>query len=229
MWTKKKKLLFVLYRITAKWLPISQRSSLSKKLSVFLAKKIIEKCGFGVNIERNAVFTPELKLGNYSGIGVNCEVYGPVTVGDNVMMGPEVVIYTRNHNIERTDIPMQEQGYAEVRPVVIGNDVWIGNGAKVLQGVTVGDGAVIGAGAIVTKDVPPYAIVGGNPAHIIRYRFPQDIIGRLLKIKWWQYGAKVLIGLDIVNPTHEMLDELEERIQSGRYPKMNTKWYRLQK
>ena len=122
-----------------------------------------------------------------------------------------------------------EQPTNKKKTLIIGNDVWIGNGAKVLQGVTVGDGAVIGAGAIVTKDVPPYAIVGGNPAHIIRYRFAQDIIERLLEIKWWQYGAKVLIGLDIVNPTHEMLDELEERIQSGRYPKMNTKWYRLQK
>ena len=170
MWTKKKKLLFVLYRITAKWLPISQRSSLSKKFRAFWAKKIIKKCGFGVNIERNAVFTPELKLGNYSGIGINCEVYGPVTVGDNVMMGPEVVIYTRNHNIERTDIPMQEQGYAEFKPVVIGNDVWIGRRSIILPGVHIGDGCVIGAGAVVTKDLPAYTIAGGVPAKVIKKR-----------------------------------------------------------
>lgn len=69
--------------------------------------------------------------------------------------------------------------------VKIGNDVWIGYGALILGGVTIGDGACIGAGAIVTKDVPPYAIVGGVPAKIIKYRFSQNKIDELLKEKWW--------------------------------------------
>ncbi len=67
----------------------------------------------------------------------------------------------------------------------IGNDVWIGSHAMVLGGVKVGDGAVIGAGAVVTKDVPPYAIVGGVPARIIRYRFSPDIIKELEELQWW--------------------------------------------
>jgi virginiamycin A acetyltransferase len=71
--------------------------------------------------------------------------------------------------------------------IVIGNDVWIGYGAMILSGVTIGDGAVVGAGAIVTKDVPPYAIVAGNPARIIRYRFNADAIERLLQICWWDW------------------------------------------
>lgn len=71
--------------------------------------------------------------------------------------------------------------------VVIGNDVWIGMFAIINRGVKIGDGAVIAAGAIVTKDVPPYAIVGGNPAKIIKYRFSEDIIDKLLKIKWWNW------------------------------------------
>jgi acetyltransferase-like isoleucine patch superfamily enzyme len=71
-------------------------------------------------------------------------------------------------------------------PVVIGNDVWIGTGAIILRGLSVGDGAVIGAGAVVTKDVPPYAIVAGNPARVIKYRFEEAVIKRIQASKWWE-------------------------------------------
>ena len=71
--------------------------------------------------------------------------------------------------------------------VVIGNDVWIGREAMIMSGVTVGDGAVIGARALVAKDVPPYGIVGGNPAKLIRQRFPDDIVARLLALRWWDW------------------------------------------
>ena len=70
---------------------------------------------------------------------------------------------------------------------VIGNDVWIGVGATLIDGVKIGDGAIIAAGAVVTKDVPPYAIVGGVPAKIIRYRFNEATIKDLLELKWWDY------------------------------------------
>ena len=69
--------------------------------------------------------------------------------------------------------------------VNIGNDVWIGHSAIILSGVTIGDGAVIGAGAVVTKDVEPYAIVGGNPAKLIKYRFKPERIAYFLDLKWW--------------------------------------------
>ena len=72
--------------------------------------------------------------------------------------------------------------------IVIGNDVWIGYEAVVMQGVTIGDGAIIGARAVVTKDIPPYTIVGGVPAKPIRKRFSDDIIARLLEIKWWDWS-----------------------------------------
>lgn len=75
--------------------------------------------------------------------------------------------------------------------VVIGNDVWIGTKAIILSGVTIGDGAVIAAGAVVTKDVPPYAIVGGVPAQLIKYRFPKELIDRLLQIRWWDWEPDV--------------------------------------
>jgi acetyltransferase-like isoleucine patch superfamily enzyme len=71
--------------------------------------------------------------------------------------------------------------------VTIGNDVWIGYKATILSGVTIGDGAVVGAHALVTRDVPAYAIVGGNPARTIRRRFTDDVIQQLLKVRWWDW------------------------------------------
>ncbi len=170
MWNIRKKVCFLLYKLTASWLPISRRSRFSKWLRRFWARRILKSCGKNVNIERNAFFTAELSIGDNSGVGINCEINGPVTIGNDVMMGPEVVIYTSGHEYGRTDIPMQQQGLTQVRSVVIGNDVWIGRRAIIMPGVTVGDGAVIGAGAVVTKDVPAYCVVGGVPAKVIKRR-----------------------------------------------------------
>jgi len=74
--------------------------------------------------------------------------------------------------------------------VIIGNDVWIGADATILSGVTIGDGAVVGSKSLVIKDVPPYAVVAGNPAKFIKYRFNEDIIARLLVIQWWSWDEK---------------------------------------
>ncbi|MHD0318969.1 CatB-related O-acetyltransferase [Fusobacterium sp. THCT1E2] len=74
--------------------------------------------------------------------------------------------------------------------ITIGNDVWIGYEAVIMSGITIGDGAIIGTRAVVTKDVPPYTIVGGSPARVLKKRFSDDIIDKLLKIKWWNWPAE---------------------------------------
>lgn len=80
----------------------------------------------------------------------------------------------------------REQRFQEIlAPVQIGNDCWIGNRVQIVGGKVIGDGAVLLAGAVVTKDVPPYAVVGGVPARVLRYRYDEDTIAWLLKVKWW--------------------------------------------
>ena len=86
----------------------------------------------------------------------------------------------------------KENKIEEFKQTAIGNDVFIGANVTVLDGVTVGDGAVIGAGAVVTKDIPPYAIAVGVPAKVVRYRFDNETIAKLLEKKWWDGDSKAL-------------------------------------
>lgn len=90
-------------------------------------------------------------------------------------------------NVFFSDFPDIKEHPASKGKVVIGNDVWLASGCKIMSGVTIGDGAVVAANALVAKDVPPYAIVGGNPAKIIKYRFEADLIKKFLEMKWWDW------------------------------------------
>ncbi|WP_143708834.1 DapH/DapD/GlmU-related protein [[Flexibacter] sp. ATCC 35208] len=143
-----------------------------RKIRAFIASGILDKAGQDINVESraNVGSGKGISIGHNSGLGVRAHVRGPLIIGENVMMGPEVIILTRNHKYDDLSIPMNMQQGSVVKPVEIKDDVWIGTRVIILPGVTIGTGAIIAAGAVVTKNVPDYAIVGGNPAKIIKYR-----------------------------------------------------------
>lgn len=168
----KRRFACLIYDYFAKHLPISYHrgGGFAKALRAWCATNILNYSGKNINVERGALLTAAISLGDRSGIGINACINGTCHIGNNVMMGPECIIYARNHAHERIDIPMIDQGFENEKPVTIEDDVWIGGRVTILPGVTVHQGAILGAGSVVTKDVPPYAIVGGNPAEIIRFR-----------------------------------------------------------
>lgn len=112
-----------------------------------------------------------LKIGNHSNIGpyayIGCSGY--IEIGNNVMISPRVSIYAENHVFSRTDIPMKAQGVTK-QFVKIEDDCWIAANSIILAGVTIGKGSVVAAGSVVSKDVPPYSVVAGVPAVIIKQR-----------------------------------------------------------
>jgi maltose O-acetyltransferase len=164
----------VLYYSFLRYLPSTNNRYFKgvRQVRSYVAKQCFDSAGRFINVERGADFGTGkgISVGERSGIGVNCSIRGPLSIGKYVMMGPDVVILSRNHAIDRVDIPMCLQGDAAAKKVNIGDDVWIGTRAIILPGVTIGRGSVVGAGAVVTKDVPEYAIVAGNPARLIRFR-----------------------------------------------------------
>ena len=172
----KRFLCFIIYKFFLVWLPSTNNSffvsNWIRRIRSGVAAGCFDKHGQNINVEKNADFGKGegISIGDNSGLGVNCQVRGPLEIGDNVMMGPDVRIMTAKHNTTRTDIPMCKQGHFPKQKVTIGDDVWIGASVIIMPGITIGNGSIIGAGAVITKNVPEYAVVAGVPAKIIKYR-----------------------------------------------------------
>jgi acetyltransferase-like isoleucine patch superfamily enzyme len=147
------------------------------------------------------VMTYDSQFGDYTYVSYNSIIHCAI-IGKFCSIGPNVVIGYGDHPIHfLSTSPIfyqakkgmfgenlySENDFEHHKKVIIGNDVWIGSNVYVKNGVTIGDGAVIGAGAVVTKDIPPYAIVVGVPAKILKYRFDNETISELLKNKWWDW------------------------------------------
>jgi maltose O-acetyltransferase len=165
---------FLLYYYFARKLPVScyPLGGIGKRLRYATCKRLFRKCGKDVNIERGAdfLFGTTIEIGDRSGIGVDAWIRGELIIGNNVMMAPQAIIYGRYHNYDRTDIPMIDQGMGPTEPIIIEDDVWIGSRVTILKNVRIGKGAIVAAGSVVTKNVPPYAVVAGNPARVVKSR-----------------------------------------------------------
>lgn len=169
-----KSVLLYFYYSLAVWLPDPPRpiGGICLRFRTWLASKIFLQAGHDIKVSRNVRFGSgkNVVIGSYSGLNVGCWIGNDTIIGNDVMFGPEVSILSGGHNFERTDIPMREQGATPRKPVVIGDDVWIGTRVIILPGIQIGSHSIIGAGSVVTKDIPEYAVVAGNPATIKKFR-----------------------------------------------------------
>lgn len=193
---------------------LTVKSSLSKIFTVIRFSNIVTS--YGVTIGKGNTFgnfvkiypnssVAYSKIGDYTYIGGNCKLQN-CNIGKFCSIAPEVIIGMGIHPINHiSTYPgfysskasgvksfYVDSEILEHKIVTIGNDVWIGTRALVLDGVSIGDGVVIAAGSIVTKDIPSYAVVGGIPAKVIKYRFNQENIDCLMRYKWWDKNEEEL-------------------------------------
>ncbi len=112
----------------------------------------------------------DVRIGRNFYMGNNCYLNCHAVIGDDVLFGSQVALVGGDHIIDDVDTKINASGRADIKTIYIDDGAWIGHGAIIMHGVSIGAGAVVAAGSVVTKDVPPYAIVGGNPAKLIRYR-----------------------------------------------------------
>jgi len=171
---KNKHLLLIIYYSLLQHLPMQPFPGYRffYALRFYFVSRIIKYCGKSVIVKNKCTFGDgsRLSVGNRSQLGQNARLGGTITIGDDVLMGPDVVIMTMSHEFSDIHTPINLQGSTEEKPIIIGNDVWIGTRVIILPGVTIGDHSVIAAGAVVSKSFPPYSIIGGVPAKLIKNR-----------------------------------------------------------
>ncbi|WP_024277053.1 CatB-related O-acetyltransferase [Xanthobacter sp. 126] len=165
-------------------------------------------------------------------IGRYCSIAPGVTLGANEHDMTRLstsssfenpALYGWDRFVSGQDAPERHWFQGSVKPVKIGHDVWIGQNAFIRSGVTIGNGAVIAALSCITRDVPAYAIMAGNPAQIVRYRFDPETIVRLERLRWWRFSIADLVRFDITNMP-ACLDGLEKAIEDGSIQPYEPAW-----
>lgn len=177
------------------------------------SKVFSTRMGFGSGISRDSIMD-SVSMGRYTTLGPDVKII----VGQHPtskIASTHPAFYSNRGQMGFTYLDktiFNENRFAQAPyKVVIGNDVWIGSYVRIMEGVTIHDGAVVAAGAIVTKDVPPYAIVGGVPAKIIKYRFDEETIKKLLDLKWWEKGQEwIKKHADAFDDVEKLLSDAEE-------------------
>ncbi len=134
-------------------------------------------------------------IGTYGNPKVLFDSKANLKIGKFCSISDDVTIFLGGEHETNTSscYPFTLKNHQTKGNVTIGNDVWIGQYSTILSGVNIGDGAIIGANSLVTKDVPPYAVVGGNPAKLIKYRFDEETIEKLLELKWWDWDINKIM------------------------------------
>lgn len=171
------------------------------------------RAGAFLFLNYRSIVYPNVTIGRFCSIARGCEI--------GVAQHPTHFLST--HSFQYNDVLFSRMpDYAGKRTIrwrshkdtVIGSDVWLGAQAVIVAGVTIGHGAIIAANSVVTKDVPPYAIVGGSPARLIRYRFSEDIIARLLATAWWELSLPELMPLpfDDIETCVDQIEEIRRRL-----------------
>lgn len=129
-------------------------------------------------------------IGRVNGISIGkfCSIARNVSIQEDYHNPKRITTYFLERNMLLTTL--KKNAIISKGKIVIGNDVWIGAGVQILSGVNIAHGVVVGAGSVVTKDIPPYAVVGGNPAKIIKFRFNQSKIDELMALAWWNWSTE---------------------------------------
>jgi len=159
--------------------------TIRNKIKLFIKKQVLKRKG--IIIYNNVTFSnvefkgkakiepycrlsgdPKIIIGDNFYINANCHLLGEIKIGNDVMIGPQTIIWGRDHGMKKNEL-MRLQPHVK-KPIVIEDDVWIGANVTILKGVKISKGAVVGAGSVVIKDVPEYAVVVGNPAKVVRHR-----------------------------------------------------------
>lgn len=182
-------------------------------------------CSFGLyNTIYENVILQEVKLNNFTYVANDTNIL-KTTIGKFCSIGPNCKIGLGKHpvkefvsthpiffsTLKQTQISFVDKNYFnEFDTITIGNDVWIGANVIVLDGVNISDGAIIAAGSVVTNDVLPYAIVGGVPARLIRYRFGKEDIAQLLKLKWWD------LEIDYLRQNFKIFHNIKDYLNATR-------------